>query len=94
VPGGRGEKAFGTTALFRQNPRVRVLVRGEVEDREEANTRANALVQDMAAIQVLTLSGTFYENVGLLSDPYDAGEDSNRCPIVEFVLDVRKKPSA
>lgn len=86
-------RSFGSTALQYHNPSVQVTVRGVKYDHDGPLAMAQAIMDYLAAVQDVTLSGTRYYLVTPKQAPMLFKRDESNRVYFVFNCDVFKDPS-
>lgn len=97
--GGTGvELGFGVDGVQYEFPVVSVEARGDPEEYETARAQLELCFQALPKIQAQSLTSGgetgYYHTVIPRQAPFLAYMDENRRPVLAFVVDVHKEPSA
>lgn len=90
--GGKPGKKFGQSSVGFDYGRVRVKIRGPVQDYDNARALAYAAHALFVEVQAELVNGTFYHTMLPADTPGYVGEDDNRRPIFEFFLQPEREP--
>jgi hypothetical protein len=88
-----GIEVLGTAGITFEQPGILVRFRGNVDDYSSARTPAQTAFNNLKTIQAENLSGTRYDIVTMLQQPFSIGPDDNGRPLVVFNMILQKEVS-